>query len=179
MGASNKQLRDEVALLRVEVGDLREKGRASAALAKQIFSYMGDVETRLEAFRVLCIRAGTFTNEELDSTWDQIKGLRVRGPSEVIQQGDYLRITYKACDKKDNQILLAEKEMPLVVGYDHLKIEEYLIGKKVDTKDLKFDIDYPKDYPSNPRLSGKTLAFNVTIDKVKVKCLKRTDQRLS
>lgn len=155
--------------VRMQIQDLVTKTQSTFDVMQRIFSFLGDIETRIEAFRTLGIKANSFTDEEYETTWDDIKGLRVRGPTEFIQQDDFVKITYYANDKETGKKVMEGVDFPLRLGTNTLLIENQIVGKRVDAGVLKFDVEYPKDFKSEPRLAGKTLSFEVTIGKVKCK----------
>jgi len=170
MGQASKEVRDLVAALKVEVNDVRMKVNTTKDLMRNIFTFLGDIETRLEAFRTLGVRGGLFSPEEYDKVWDEIKGLRVKAPTEVIHAGDFVRMSFTASDKDGNE-LLNEEGVACVVGNKAFVFEDKVIGMRVGVGSFDFEHTYPKDFPLKPELADKTLAFNMTIDKVKTKCI--------
>jgi len=156
-----------IADLRVEMNTSSAQSRTNHDMIKQMLSLFGDIETRLECLRVLGIRAGTFSEGEYEAMWDDIKGLRVKGESEIIESGDFLTITFVALH--GTKVEMQGTKMPLRLGSSGLMIEEHLVGQKTGAKKVQFDIVYPAKFKPRPDLAGKTLSFNVDIDKVKTK----------
>ncbi len=169
-----KDLERRLSTQQVEIVELKKKMDFEHQQTLQVFGFLGDIETRLEAFRALLTipkrwlsKKPVFENEEYDSMWDRIKGIRVRGSTEFIQKGDFCKISYKAVE---NGVVLAdEKDFPCRVGAGALFIEDEIVGKSVGLKDHEFVKTYGKTYDPNPNLAGKTVTFVVTVDKVKTR----------
>lgn len=166
-----KQVADlskHLATTEISTNNLGMKVRSNHDVMQQIFSFLGDIETRLEAFKTMGIRNDHFTVETYEAVWDEIKGLRVRRPDEQVHVGDHARITYKATDEKGT-IVMEDKDFPISLSNNILLMQSHLVGKRVDSKNIQFGIHYPEDYKSRPDLAGKELAFDVSFDKVKCK----------
>lgn len=147
------------------------------SIIQQVFTFLGDIETRLEVHRTMGVRNDLFTEDGYDACWDEIKQLRLRGPEEIIEKDDYVRITYKAV--LDGKVVLKDTNFPLKLGNNILLIESHLIGKKVGTSELKFDVVYPKNYHFRKDFSEKKLAFTVSIGKVKCKIKEDKDDTVN
>jgi hypothetical protein len=169
-----KHLEGQIGTLRVQNAEMQKKIEFEHRQTMQIFSFLGDVETRLEAFRALLTiprrwlsKKPVFEDEEYDAMWDQIKGIRVRTAGEFVQKGDFVRISYEAHEA--GKLINKEDGFPLRVGAGTLFIEDEIIGKPVGLKGHSFVKTYPKDYAPNPNLAGKTVTFTLTIAKVKTR----------
>lgn len=169
-----KHLEKQIGVLQVQNLEMNKKIEFEHRQTMQIFSFLGDVETRLEAFRALLTipkrwlsKKPVFDDDEYDAMWDRIKGIRVRGSGEFVQKGDFVRISYEAFD--DGKLVHAEKGFPVRVGAGALFIEDEIIGKPVGLKSHSFLKTYPKEYEPNPNLAGKTVTFVLSLDKVKTR----------
>lgn len=169
-----KDLEKRVSTLQVANMELQKKIDFEHKQTMQIFSFLGDIETRLEAFRALLTipkrwlsKKPVFEDQEYDEMWDKIKGIRVRGPTEFIQKGDFVRISYEALEA--GKKIHSEENFPCRVGSGVLFIEDEIIGKPVGLKNHSFVKTYPKTYEPNPNLAGKTVTFVLTVAKVKHK----------
>jgi len=132
----------------------------------QIMCFLGDIETRLEALRFLGTSKGTYGQDEYESVWDKIKGLRVKEGHEVIAKGDFVRVSYVAT--VDDKVVHKETSFPLRVGAGVLTIEEEIEGLAVNTKAHSFVTTYPENF-ADKSLAGKAVTFLVDIDKVKTR----------
>lgn len=143
-------------------------GRATATGEQlmRTFTILGDIETRLETFKTLLIRKDVFTEAEHEATWDEVKGLRVKTSLELIAEGDFVRVSFKATTD-DGTLVGEEVDFPTRVGGGHLVIEGALIGKQVGCEPFIHTEKYPNPFPFNPQLAGKTVTFAVSIGKVK------------
>lgn len=169
-----KHLEKQVGTLQVQNMEMQKKIDFEHQQTMQIFSFLGDIETRLEAFRALLTipkrwlsKKPVFENEEYDAMWDRIKGIRVRTIGEFVQKGDFVKISYEAYEGE--KLLHKEEGFPLRVGAGALFIEDEIIGKPVGLKGHSFIKTYPKDYAPNPNLAGKVVTFVLTLDKVKTR----------
>ena len=152
------------------VEDLNRKVDVQHREIMQIFSFLGDIETRLEAMRALAIRGGIFTEADYDRTWDEIKGLRVKGPDELMAKGDFATLNYRVTDDTDGKELAADKNFPVRLGLGALMFEDQMLGQPVGAwADHTFKHTYPDAYDPNPALSGKTVTFWVSVARVKCK----------
>jgi len=169
-----KHLERQVGTLQVQNLEMSKKIDFEHKQTMQIFSFLGDVETRLEAFRALLTipkrwlsKKPVFEDEEYDAMWDRIKGIRARTIGEFVQKGDFVRVSYEA--SLDGKVIAKEESFPLRVGSGVLFIEDEIIGKPVGLKGHSFAKTYPKDYGPNADLAGKTVTFVLSLDKVKTR----------
>lgn len=149
--------------------EMEEKINATHKFMISNFSYLGDIETRIECLKKVMFDNNLVTPEAFDEMWDGVKGIRVKGEDELIVPGDFCRVTFRGVDKVTDEVLLEEENFPIRLGAKTLFIEEYLLGQKVGKRSFEFDHTYEDDYQSNLGLAGKTLAFRLHIDKVKTR----------
>ena len=147
--------------------ELEERQKLQHKEIMSIFGFLGDTETRLEAFRAIGVRKGLFTDAEYEQLWDEIKGLRIKSPDELLEAGDSLRVTYEI--KEGDTVLAEDKSFPVRLGTNSFLFEAEIIGKPCGLKDYKFSKAYPTPFPNNPTMAGKTVHFTLTVDKVKTK----------
>jgi hypothetical protein len=159
----------DLATVKLHLERVEEKLDATHRIMVSNFSFLGDIETRIETFKRLCVGNNVFSDDQYEDTWDDIKGIRNKGPEEVIEPGDSLRITFKGVDPETGEVRLEDENFPVRVGSGALFLEEHLLGRSVGEKSITFDHTYEDDYAAMPILSGKTLNFSVTISKVKAK----------
>ena len=93
-----KNFNDQIRFLKVNLQNV-------FGVTTNTFSFIGDVETRIEALKTLCINGGIFTNDGFEEEWDKIKGLRVKEKGENIENSDFVRIRYSAKNKDDGKIM--------------------------------------------------------------------------
>lgn len=137
------------------------------AMIKQILTFLGDVETKFETIKTILIRNDIIeTEEDFDTIWDEIKGLRVRNPSETIQKGDFVRVDFEIRKKATGELVGKERRFPLRLGSGQLVIEDKIIGKTVKDRMHSFEYTYGKDSEYMP---NETVLFNVWVNKVKTK----------
>ena len=166
-GADAGDIKKTVASQAVMIAELDERQRLQHKEIMSIFGFLGDTETRLEAFRAIGVRKGLFTDAEYEQLWDEIKGLRVKSPDELLEAGDSLRVTYVI--KEGDTVLAEDKAFPMRLGTNSFLFEAEIIGKPCGLKDYSFEKAYPDPFPNNPAMAGKTVHFAITIDKVKTK----------
>lgn len=132
----------------------------------RIFTILGDIETRLETMKAILVRKDVCSEDEFETTWDEVKGLRVKAVGEPIEDGDFVRVTFTATDAA-GAVVGQEVNFPVHLGAGHLVIESALVGKEVGTAAFDVVETYPAIFPFNPNLAGKTVTFAVEVGKVK------------
>jgi len=158
--------KQQVQILTRRLDQLSGTVNNSMNMNKQIISFLGDIETKLEAYKTILIRKDIMTEDDFDTVWDEIKGVRVRADHELIESGDFARIDFEIRAKNGGELLDKEKGFPIRLGSNTLVVEDKIIGTKVKERLRSFEHTYPKDAPSN---AGETVLFNVWVHKVKTK----------
>ncbi len=167
--ANLNDLRKTAGLSAVKIAEIERKQELQHKEIMQVFGFLGDIETRLEAMKTLNIRAGLFTDQAYEELWDEIKGLRAKGPDEPLEAGDFISLTYKVTSA-EGQELASDRNFPVRLGAGSLMFEGELLGKtRSQLQDHSFSQTYTDPYPANPELAGKTVTFQVTVAKVKSK----------
>jgi hypothetical protein len=169
-------------ILEAFMGQVMNDGQRLDTMRKeviQILNLLGDIETRLEAFKVLLINKRIIKEKEYDSMLDDIRGLRVKTVEEPIEKEDIAWVDYECLEKE--VVVFSEKNFPVRVGSGAIIIEEDLMGKK-SGESISIDKNYPANYSPNPQLAGKSVTFRIVIGKVKTrkgeqKCQKRSSLR--
>ena len=142
----------------------------AAGMNQQILSFLGDVETKFETVKRVLIGNGVIDSEDdFDAVWDEVKGLRVKGTSEIIEAGDSAKIDFEIRDKESGKIISKEKDFPVRLGNSQLIIEEKILGSIVGERMKSFEYTYPKEANE---MAGKTVLCNVWVNKVKTKIVK-------
>lgn len=145
-------------------GDVYKKLESMANMQKQIFLFLGDIETRLEAMKTACIRGGIMTEASYEDIWNEIKGYRAKGEGEVIVNGDIVRADV-ACYHEGKK-LFEDLDSSFRIGSGSIVIEGNLVGRSLG--EHRFNYTYQKDY-SVKGYAGKTVNFHVVIKTIKVK----------
>ena len=78
----------EIQALAKRVDQIGAATGGAMKLNGQILTFLGDTETKFEAYKTLLIRNDVIESEEdFETVWDEIKGLRVREGHETIEAG--------------------------------------------------------------------------------------------
>jgi trigger factor len=143
---------------------------------KALFEYLPDFS--IDGYRAVHVPkpSAEVTEEEYKAEIDQLRDSRATiEPVEeerALKNGDWAQISY-------NGNVQAEEDAPPVTGEDALveiggketlaAFNEALTGAKVG-QELQVEVVYPADY-QEPKLAGKTVAYNVTVKAIKKRIL--------
>lgn len=146
MGQLNRQVKQGMETVKKDVIDsllksnkLEQKISSLHKMLTQVFSFLGDVETRMEAFKTLCIRKDIFTQDEVEDVWNEIKGLRQKSDEELIVKGDFVKISYKEIDKVSLKILKEEKNKVIIAGTGLIWFGSAVINQNVREHEFSLD----------------------------------------
>lgn len=148
--------------LRITLSEVQSKLQAQAKLQQSIMSFTRiftrDIEVRLETMTKLALEKGLYTEEELETRLDTVRGVRVKDTE--IQSGDIVWVFAETEDGK----FKVEEEFPVRVGTGTVPFDQELIGHKPHTE---FTITKEVTEDTFPELKGSTHTFKVRVGKVK------------
>ena len=151
---------------------------------RAVFEYIPDFS--IEGYRDVTVDkppAGV-TDEEFEREIEQIRDSRATmEPVEEdrpLQDGDFAQIAYTGQVEGDAEAAPIQGEEALVEIGGHSTVETFttvLRGARVD-QELKAEVVYPADY-SDPKLAGKTVAYELKVKGIKKRNLPELDDDLA
>ena len=176
MNEEIEKLKDNISFLTNELSslkglsfdskELQSKVMAQHVMIKTILTSFHDLTTRIEVIDRLCVRKGLWGSELLEAEYNELKGLRKKDVSELIERGDIVWVDVSGVDESGAVVddVLA-KNYPIRIGSGAHIFEEYLIKKKVNSEH-KFPKDIPGDYPV-VSLRNKKITYHIVVRRVK------------
>ena len=148
--------------LRITLSEIQSKLQAQAKLQQSIMTFTRiftrDIEVRLETMTKLALEKKLYTEEELESRLDEVRGVRVKDTE--IQSGDIVWVFAETDDGK----FKVEEEFPVRVGTGTVPFDQDLIGRKPHSE---FEITKEVTEDTFPELKGSTHTFKIKVGKVK------------
>jgi trigger factor len=97
----------------------------------------------------------------------------------AIQEGDFAEISYSGLiEGSDEPPITGEKAVAEIGGRTTVKeFTEHLVGARVN-EERTFKVDYRPNYPE-PRLAGKTVQYNVSVEGIKTKEIPEANDELA
>lgn len=133
-------------------------------IVKSFITLNRDMVSRFDVMKDLLIRAKITTDEEVETLWDEKRGMVLRTTG-LIENGDIVYVDFTA--KTDEGAVLGSHTMfPVRIGSGRVAFEEVLLGKDM-SGDLSFTIS--KDFKSDRHSAfvGKIVHFSGVVRKVK------------
>jgi len=160
-----KELKNMIANLdRVITGKLLKSER----IVNGLMTVIRDYDSQLQTLKAMIFSKGLLDTAEYEAGVDLRRGLRIKGETEAISEGDVVWVDFHASVVNDKtkkiEIVGFENGMPVRVGSGAVSFEAALVGKT-----LGQTVEHKEIVKEEGALKNQEITFNVTIRKVKTK----------